>query len=54
MGGSSWCFSSGMPSSMVERGRSMLSSDDGTCSQLTVCVECEDISVAGHLCICQL
>ena len=47
MGGGSWCFNSGMPSSMVERRRSMLSSDDvavWTCSQLTVCAECKEDS----------
>ena len=28
MGGSSWCLNLGMPSSMVERRKNMLSSDD--------------------------
>ena len=45
MGGGSWCFNSGMPSSMVERRSCMLSLDDvavWTCSQLTVCVECKE------------
>ena len=38
MGGGSWCLNLGVPSSMVERRRNMLSSDDVvvlTCSQLT-------------------
>ena len=45
MGGGSWCLNLGMTSSMVERRRNMLSSDDvavWTCSQLTVCVECKE------------
>ena len=45
MDGGSWCLNLGVPSSMVERRRNMLSSDDVvvlTCSQLTVCVECKE------------